>query len=171
MKKITFILVFILLIWCEKFPSNLPSGSVQTNNVFIEHVGTEYVSTEPPGNLLTATKVNVLFFKIRAEHFTPSSIEIYGRALIQGPPESREQSIHYRTDSIVLNPEGTNYTFNTLQTIQADSTYILVRPKFPTNEYSPFQGTQGMIEEISITEVWAYDAAGERIAVNFEYVH
>ncbi|MCJ7813388.1 hypothetical protein MUP95_08770, partial [bacterium] len=125
----------------------------------------------PPGNLLTATKVNVLFFKIRAEHFTPSSIEIYGRALIQGPPESREQSIQYRTDSIVLNPEGTNYTFNTLQTIQADSTYMLVRPKFPTNEYSPFLGTQGMVEEISITEVWAYDAAGERIAVNFEYVH
>ncbi len=169
MKHNTFILIFVFLISCEKFPSNLPSSSIQTNTVFIEHVGTEYVSIEPPGNLLNATKLNVLFFRIRAEHFTPSSIELYGRALIQGPPESREQSIYYRTDSLAFSPEGTNYTFNTIQTIQADSNYILIRPKFPTNEYSPFQGTQGMIREISITEVWAYDAAGERISVNFEY--
>lgn len=169
MKQVIIFFIFILFISCEKFPSN-PSGEpAPTESVYIEHVSTEYVSTEPPGDLLTATKVNVLVFTIRADYFTPISLEIYGRALMDGPPESREHSIHFRTDSLIFNPAETGYTFNTLEALQAGSSYTLVRPKFPTNEYSPFQGTQGMVEELSVTEVWAYDAAGNKFPVDFEY--
>lgn len=169
MKQVTLFFILIFFISCDKYPSNPPVDTAPTEFVFIEHVSTEYVSTEPPSDMLTATKVNVLSFKIRAERFTPSSLEVYGRALMEGPPESREHSIHFWTDSLVFNPVGTGYTFNTLQTVQPGSTYTLVRPKYPTNEYSPFQGNQGMVEELSITEIWAYDETGEKLSVNFEY--
>lgn len=170
MRKVATIFIFFIFISCDKYPSNPPHNSAPEELVFIEHVSTEYVSSEPPSDMLTATKVNVLSFNIRAEHFTPSSIEIYGRALMEGPPDSREHSIHFRSDSLVFNPVGTGYTFNTLQTVQSGSTYTLVRPKYPTNEYSPFQGNQGMVEELSITEIWAYDETGEKFSVNFEYL-
>ena len=169
MKQVIVLLIFIIFISCDKFPSNPSGDPVPTESVSIEHINTDYVSSEPPGELLTATKVNVLIFTIQAEHFTPTSLEIYGRAILDGPPEAREHSIHFRTDSLIYNPVETGYTFNTIEVLEAGSTYTLTRPKFPTNEYSPFQGTQGMVEDLSITEVWAYDSTGNKFSVDFEY--
>jgi len=160
-----FLLLFIFITSCEKFPSNPLMTSMKPETVFIKYLGTQYVPANPPAEGLVATKVNVLFFKIRIKNFETKALEIYGRTVIEGPPDSREHSLYFKTDTILVNPEETGYTFNTLGTVVPESTYTLVRAKFPTNEYSPFEGTQGEVKKVTITNIFAYDKNGKKFSV------
>lgn len=160
-----FLLIFIFTIGCEKFPSNPPKISQKPKTVFIKYLGTKYVPANPPAEGLVATKVNVLFFKIKIKNFETKALEFYGEAVIQGPPDSRNHFLYFKTDTILVNPEETGYIFNTFETVVPESTYTLVRAKFPTNEYSPFEGTQGKIENVTITDVFAYDENGKKFSV------
>jgi len=167
MKTMAIFLVLFFLVGCEFFPSN-PQDKVQNlETVYIEHCKTDYVSTEPPMDGVVATKVNVLTFQMRVKNFKPRALEFYGRAILDGPPESREHALCFRTDSVSLIPKDTGYIFNKLEEIDSESTYTLIRPKFPTNEYSPFCGTQGKVLKITITEVWAFNENYERFSVAF----
>ena len=160
------LLISIFITSCEKFPSNPPKVSQQKpKTIFIKYLGAKYVPANPPADGLVATKVNVLFFKIKIENFETSTLEIYGKTVIQGPPDSRKHSLYFKTDSIWVNPEETGYTFNTLETVKPGSTYTLVRAKFPTNEYAPFEGTQGKVKKVTITNVFAYDKNGGKFPV------
>ncbi len=160
-----FLLIFTFIIGCEKFPSNPPMTSMKPKTVFIKYLGTKYVPANPPAEGLVATKVNVLFFKIRIENFETKTLEFHGRTVIEGPPDSREHSLYFKTDTIWIDPEETGYTFNTLETVVPGSTYTLVRAKFPTNEYSPFEGTQGEVKKVTITNAFAYDENVEKFSV------
>lgn len=166
MRCVTVFLSVILLISCGQYPSN-PSKTLSPESkiVFLEHLSTDYVLANSPVEGIAATKVNVLSFSIRAENFMPKVLEFFGTALLDGPPESREHSIYFQTDTVFVNPEGTGYTFNTLKGLETGKTYTLVRPKFPTNEYSPFDSTQGMVTELTITEVWAIDGEKRKFSV------
>jgi len=166
MRYVTVFLSAILLISCGQYPSN-PSKTLTSESkvVCIEHLNTDYVLANSSVDGIAATKVNVLSFSIRAENFMPKALEFFGTALIEGPPESREHSIYFQTDTVFVNPEGTGYTFNTMEWLEPGKTYTLVRPKFPTNEYSPFEGTQGMVTELTITEVWAIDGEKRKFSV------
>jgi hypothetical protein len=166
MKRAFLVLLFFLVLTCDRFPSNPPETPQNSKVVFVEHFSTDYVPASPPVEGLLATKVNVMFFEMRVENFKPKAIEFYGWALIDGPPEYQKRAIHFRTDSLVLNPEETGYTFNAMEWIEPGSSYVFIRPKFPTNEYSPFEGTQGMVKEVTITEVWAFDENGEKFSVS-----
>ena len=163
---ILFFCVSVLVLSCGRFPSN-PAEPESVKTVFIEHRGTEYVPASSSVEGIAATKVNVLSFDIRAENFVPKTLEFYGVVILDGPPEYREHSLYFLTDTVFVHPEGTGYTFNTLDRIEQGKSYTLIRPKFPTNEYSPFEDTQGMVTELAITEVWAADESGQKFSVAF----
>ena len=170
MKHITCLLLVVLISACSKSPSD-PSSYKGHETVIIEHLGTEYVEADPPTSGLITTKVNVLSFRIRAENFHPTALEFYGRALLQGPPWNREHALYFRTDSLVMNVQINGFSFNTAQSIEPGSTYTLIRPKFPTNEYSPFAGMQGKVQQVTITEAWAINEQGERLSVALDTTH
>jgi hypothetical protein len=155
----------ILFIACEQIPLNPPKIPQNENTVYIEHINTEYIPVNPNIEGLIASKINLLFFNLKVENFTAKTIEIFGRAVLSGPPVEHEHGIHFRTDQVTYKPDETGYEFNEFDWIEPEKVYTLVRPKYPTNEYSPFQDMQGMILEIDVTEVWAYDEFGERIPV------
>jgi hypothetical protein len=164
MKHITSLLLILLVFACSKSPTE-PSPYGGRETVIIEHLGTEYVETDPPASGLITTKVNVLSFQIRAENFHPRAVEFYGRAILEGPPWNREHAIYFRTDSLIMNVQINGFSFNTAQSIEPGSTYTLIRPKYPTNEYSPFAGIQGKVQQITITEAWAINDEGGRFSV------
>ena len=168
MRYALLILIVLVAASCEQFPVNPIDGSQEPEMVLIEHFETDYVPAESSVEGIAATKVNVLSFHLKAENFNPKAIEVYGRAILEGSPGNQEHSIHFRTDSLWLNLSETGYEFNTLSTIQQGATYTLIRAKFPTNEYAPFEGLQGMVKELTITEVWAYDESGKFFEVEFE---
>ena len=162
MKRITLFFFAILFLNCSKSPTGTRFEPLA---VSIEHLGTEYVDADSTVDGLITTKVNILSFGIRSVNFRPKALEFYGRAIIHGPPENRVYAIHFRTDSVALNSTIAGFTFNIEEWIDPGSTYTLIRPKFPTNEYSPFQGLQGKVKEVSITEAWAFDENGNRFSV------
>jgi hypothetical protein len=94
-------------------------------------------------------------------------LEFCGRAFIQGPPQEQEHVVHFRTDEVVPKIQVSETEFNVVETIPAGEVFKLVRPKFPTNEYAPFSGSQGMIRSVEITKVWIIDDSGKRIQVSF----
>lgn len=145
---------------CEHFPLNPSREPLPEKTASIEHVRTEYVSAQAPSEGIAADKVNVLYFDIRVDNFKPVAVEFYGRAILEGPPGTNEHSIHFRTDSITLTPVATPYDFNILNSIDPGVTYSLLRAKFPTNEYAPFEGNQGKVTLLTITEAWAFDEDG-----------
>ena len=165
MKYGIIIFIAVLIVACDKFPANPSKIEPPEKTVFIEYTGTDYVSAESQVEGIIANKVNVLSFEIRIENFVTKSLEFYGKAILEGPPEYGEHSIHFSTDEVALNPEDTGYSFNTLEFIQSGPVYTVVRAKFPTNEYSPFSGTQGKVIQVEIIEVWAYDENGEQVSV------
>ena len=167
MKRTLFLLLIIPFLRCSDFSSD-SNDSRNDGTVFIRHTGTEYVETKPPGQGLVATKVNVLSFEIRTEDCQPRALEFYGRAEIQGPPGNREHGFCFRTDSVSLDAQITGYTFNTEARLDQGTTYVLMRPKYPTNEYAPFEGTQGKVIGVTITEVWAIDEYDNRCSVCLE---
>ena len=164
MKRSILILVSILFLSCSKLPFG-PEALKRPWAVIIEHSGTEYVEVDSSIQGLLSTKVNVLFFEITTKNFRPKALEFYGWATLHGPPENREHAVHFRTDSISMNPPVTGYAFHTQEWIEPGSTYTFQRLKFPTNEYSPFQGVQGMVKKVTITGVWAYNENGIRFSV------
>lgn len=161
---LTFALCFLVL-GCEHYPSNPPKIDT-TMRAYVRHSGTEYVPSVPPVEGIAADKVNVLCFELQIENFTPMVLEIYGRVELEGPPSSQEHSLYFRTDSLVIVPEETEYTFDTFPFIMPGAKYSILRAKYPTNEYAPFEGNQGMVKSVTITEVWAYDAEGNRFSVD-----
>ena len=165
MKYLGVLLGVLTMVACDQFPLNPSKTPAPEKVVIIDHFQTEYVDAESPAEGVAATKVNVLSFHLKAENFEPVALEIYGRATLEGPPGDQEHSIHFRTDCLEFNPVETGYTFNTLQSIEAGSTYTLIRAKYPTNEYAPFEENQGRVKDMKFTEVWAFDAEGNSFAV------
>ena len=160
MKVAVVLCVALAFVACENFPLNPSIEPLSEKTASIEHVRTEYVPAQAPIDGIAADKVNVLYFNLRVDNFKPVAVEFYGRAILEGPPVSEEHSIHFRTDKLTLEPVATDYEFNILSTIDPGVTYSLLRAKFPTNEYAPFEGEQGKVKMLTITEAWAFDEDG-----------
>ena len=165
MKNTIIVMMMLLAVACERFPANPPKDFPAEPVVHIQHLDTEYVTVDTTINGIAADKVNVLTFYIKAENLMANALEFYGLVVFAGPPDSIEHVVHFRTDDLSYELNGTGYNFNILEWVRSESSYILVRPKFPTNEYSPFEGVQGKIESLTITEVWAYPENGEKVSV------
>jgi len=162
------VMIFIglgMLLSCERFPSAPEDGSLNSPTVFLKKGDINYIDTVSPFTGLVATKVNLVDFRVSVSNFEADALEFYGNVVLNGPPDSATHSIHFRTDLLSTNLKIQGYTLNTLDEIKADTTYRLFRAKFPTNEYAPFAGTQGMILSLKITHCWAYLADGSRVAV------
>ena len=160
MKVAVILCVALTLVACEHFPLNPSKEPLPSKVATIGHVLTEYVSAQAPIDGIAADKVNVLYFNLRVDNFKPVAVEFYGRAILEGPPGNNEHSIHFRTDTINLTPVESPYHFNILNSIDPGVTYSLLRAKFPTNEYAPFEGDQGKVTLLTITEAWAFDEGG-----------
>ncbi len=167
MKVILLCLLLLCAVSCERFPTNPPLTLPPGPSVTIEHLETDYVTVDTSINGIVSNKVNVLSFYMKTEHLTAKALEIYGRAVMEGPPDDVEHAILFRTDNVAFDIDGTGYDFNTLDWVYPESEFTLVRPKFPTNDYAPFSGDQGKIVSVTVTEVWAYDEKGNKISVNF----
>ena len=166
MKTVAIGCCILLFAACERFPANPPTDYPPEPRITIEHLSTDYVPVDTTITGIASDKVNVLMFHIKAENFTAKAIEFYGTAVMAGPPDSVEHVVHFRTDDLNYSLNGTGYEFNTLDQVDPDLSYILVRAKFPSNEYAPFDGIQGMIESITITEVWGYSQTGEKFTAS-----
>ena len=160
MQTARFFLLALFLVSCETFPTNTVRIESPAEEVSVHHIGTEYVPVNGSIEGLLATKVNVLQFSVRVRNCSPVALECYGRLKMEGSPEEQEHSIRFRTDIVDCVPIETGCTFNTLSTIEPETSYTLLRPKFPTNEYAPFMGDRGKVSEVTITEVWAFDEHG-----------
>ncbi len=165
MKRGLIVVLMVLIAGCSNYPSNPPKDSLLPKQVFIEHIGTDYVPATPPFSGLEATKVNVVKFKITVYNFQPEALEFYGIAHMQGPPDGLEHVIYFRTDDLTYELNDIGYEFEKLGCIEPDSTYIFMRPKFPTNDYLPFDGEQGKIIDVNIIDVWAYMGSSKKISV------
>lgn len=156
------ITISLLIFGC----TNSPTESYEKlPTVTINHVTTDYVQAEPPGGGLVATKVNILTFTIDVTYSQPKAIEFYGQMVLHGPPENQVQAIYFRTDTLAITPKVPGFAFHKHSTIEPGSTYTLVRPQFPTNEYAPFDGTQGMLKDLKITNAWAIDELGMKTLI------
>lgn len=165
MKKRWFLLLPLLIFGCEQYPSNPPIPSQDKPTVIIEHTHTDYVEIENYIDGLSTNKVNILSFKITIGDFNAKAIEFYGRAKLEGPPDMGDHDLHFRTDLVMSKLANPDYVFETLDNIQPETTYYIMRPKFPTNEYSPFSDQQGMLLSLTLTEAWAIDANGDKFLV------
>lgn len=163
--KSNLFLMTIVLMACERFPNNPPLPGPE-EQVQIQHLGTEYLNSNSPEPGLVADKVNVLTFEIKS-NVSADAFEILGRAVMEGPPEDQEHVIHFRTDQVLCSVEGCEVRFNTIGGIVTGDIHQLIRPKFPTNEYAPFRGSQGKIKSIEIIEIWALDDEGSRAQITF----
>jgi hypothetical protein len=161
------LLIMFVISQCSSFPSNPNDSSSVEKWVEIKHVQTEYITTETSVSGLAADKVNLLSFEIQANNFDAAALEVYGRVILEGPPYGREHNLHFRTDKLLQTEAVTGVC---IQTIQSDLPYLLVRSKYPTNEYSPFSGDQGKVVEVELTNVIAYDADGNAKDVPFNIV-
>ena len=158
-------LLVILITACENFPTNPLKDGEDVITVNIEHINTAYVETETPVEGIASDKVNILSFQFKVENFNPKAIEFFGIVVFDGPPEQEEHALHFRTDTLSYDLDIVGYEFNTLNCIESEAIYTLNRPKYPTNNYSPFEGDQGKIIEITFTEIWAIDQNDEQIPV------
>ena len=168
MKKWLLFLPVIVFVVCDSFPTNPPKTPAQEPLVCIELASTDYVSVEAPGEGIVATKVNILTFEVSVRNFQPKALEFYIKAEFEGPPDSQDHMILFRTDEVTYNLEETGYNFILLDQVSSDTIYTLNRSKYPTNEYAPFEGDQGRILTIQIIEVWAISEIGEKYSVNFQ---
>jgi hypothetical protein len=165
MQAVRAFLLALLIVGCNSFPTNTIDHEFPVKQVYLEHLSTDYVPIQDCVEGLLATKVNVLSFSVRVKNFQPVALEFYGRLKMEGSPEAQEHSIRFRTDTVDLVPEAAGFTFNTLMALKPETQYTLLRPKFPTNEYAPFQGDQGKVIKVTITEAWAFDESGESFTV------
>ena len=155
----------LVLMTCGKVPQNPTADQDGPKQVKIQQLETEYVPATPATDGILADKVNVIKLEFEAVNFSAKSLEFFGRAEFEGPPDDREHAIHFRTDTV--DPLcGEDIQFNVLQQVQRSSRYVLARPKFPTNEYAPFEGEQGKITRWIITEAWGYDENQNRFSIS-----
>jgi len=159
------VLLLVLIASCEKFPSNPEKDGVGSGWVQIQHVDTDYITTQTTLSGLAAKKVNLLTFEIQANHFDAQALEVFGRVILEGPPYEREHNLHFRTDQLLQQEDGSGDCYDN---IHAELPYQLVRSKFPTNEYSPFIGDQGKVKQVIITNVIAYDSHGNAVNIPVE---
>jgi hypothetical protein len=164
-KSILFLSLCTILLFCDEYPPNPVDVKIELKGVSVRHTETDYIPVNPPVKDMMATKVNVLVFRFVVNGIELKALEFYGKAIVAGPPEGRMYAVHFRTDSLGLIPEGTHYHFNIIDKIEPDSTYVIVRPQYPTNEYSPFIGDRGKIVSIIINEVWAYREDGTMMPI------
>lgn len=160
MIRLLLIVAVLLAAACDQFPNN-PSNEPNLRSVKIEHTGTEYIDTHSDIEGILATKVNILQFHITAKYFDAEAIEFIGRAQMINGADTTWHSLHFRTDSLCEQMDGSGFDFNRVDHIYPDSSYDLMRPKFPPNEFSPFQGNQGKIVSVEITGAWACNGDGE----------
>jgi hypothetical protein len=165
-KSIGLLLICAFLVFCDEYPPNPVEVNLVPDGVIVQCIKTDYIPVNPPAEGMTATKVNVLSFQFAIEGKEVKVLEFYGRAIVAGPPEGRICAVHFRTDSLGLIPEGTDYPFNIIDEIEPDSTYLMIRSQYPTNEYSPFVGDRGKIVSIEIDEVCAYRKDGTIMSVS-----
>jgi hypothetical protein len=156
--------LILVVLCCDKSPQNPSLNGDDRKQVRIQQLETEYVPATPPTDGILADKVNVLRFEFEALNFSADRLEFFGRAEFEGPPDDREHAVHFRTDSV--DPLcGEDIEFNILEQVRCSSRYILSRPKFPTNEYAPFEGEQGKIKQWVIYEAWGYDENQNRFSI------
>jgi hypothetical protein len=160
------ITAFVVALACADYPSNPVKVQPENKTVSIQLTGTQYIPVDPPGEGLVARKVNVLCFEVRADNFQARAIELIGKAMIEGPPETREHAFHFRTDKVDSIVPNAPVVFNVLDSVKPETTYTILRFQFPMNEYSPFANTQGMVSSVTIDEVWGYDGQGTRFPVD-----
>ena len=166
-RNVLALVCLVLFVSCDILSVSPLEGDASSERVFIDHNLTEYVPANPPQAGMTATKTNVLFFSIQVQNLECSAIEFFGRAVLEDDPGEEEHSIHFRTDMVQFNPTETGYTYNTLDQILPNTTYPIIRCKFPTNEFYPFDGDKGKVKCITITKVWAIDENGESWTIPF----
>ena len=165
-KSIWLMSLCAFLLFCDDYPSNPDEIKPLSDGVILQQIKTEYIPVNPPAEGMTATKVNVLSFQFAVKGKEVKALEFYGKAIVAGPPEGRIYAVHFRTDSLGLTPDDTDYSFNIIDQIEPESTYTIIRPQYPTNEYSPFIDDRGKIVSIEISEVWAYRKDGTITSVS-----
>jgi hypothetical protein len=161
------LIAITLFVTCEKFPSNPAQIREEARIASVTLAETRYIQVDPPGEGLVASKVNILCFKVRA-NFSARSMELIGKAKVEGPPETREHAFHFRTDQVDSMVPNASVVFNVLNSVEPETDYVLFRYQFPMNEYSPFANDQGKVSSVTIDEVWAVDPEGNRFPVNLD---
>lgn len=168
MRQWLLLMAFTLFLTCEKFPSNPVKVQPDVKIASVTLAETRYIPVDPPGDGLVAKKVNILRFRVQALNFGAKSIELIGKAMIEGPPETKEHAFHFRTDQVDSMVPNTSVVFNVLNSVEPETVYTVFRYQFPMNEYSPFANTQGMVRSVTIDEVWGVDLQGNRFPVNLD---
>lgn len=167
MIRLLLVVAVLIVAACDQFPGN-PSTEPVRRSLKIEHGGTQYVDVHSNIEGVQATKVNILEFRILAENFEADAIEFIGRAQMINGADTTWHALHFRTDSLCEQMNNSDHSFNQLGHIYPDSAYELIRPKFPPNEFSPFQGNQGKVVFVEITGAWACDENGIQIQIPLE---
>ncbi|MCK5148862.1 hypothetical protein KAR48_19060 [bacterium] len=160
MRKLTFILLALVVMGCERFPTNVGDLESDEPLLSIDHLSTEYMTTATDMEGIISDKINILTFRVMAENCKLSVVEFIGTVTLNGPPGSAEQAIRFRTDKLYTVISGLEIPLEEITEILQGQEYIFKRPVFPTNEYSPFENEQGMVKTVNITEIWAYDTTG-----------
>jgi hypothetical protein len=150
---------------CVKFPSNPSKDAPPAMEVFVEFVEAKYIPLPQKVDGLVADKMNVLTFKFRTLNCETAALEFMGTAVLEGPPDGQEHNLSFRTDRLDVEASQNGLTWNVLRSVKADTPYTLARCKIPMNEYEPFNGDQGKVRKVTIHQVWAIDAAGNRVPV------
>lgn len=165
MKAFVLVLFALCILGCEQYPSNPPLEQDADPFIQIVHKATDYVeaTSNIPG--IAADKTNILLFEFEIANFETVAMEVLGIVTLEGMDEKKEHTIHFYTDQILVEPQGTDYELNTLDKLVPESTYTLIRSKFPPNEYAPFKNDMGRIKTLKFCEVWAYNASGEKQSI------
>jgi hypothetical protein len=156
----------LTLLACEHYPSN-PEIKADLRLVRIDHLSTRYVPIDPPVDGLVARKVNILEFSVAVENLTTSALEFRGKAVISGPPETKEHAFRFRTDRLDPVVPDAGVPFAVFASIDTGTAYVFYRFQIPMNEYSPFAQGQGMVTALTIDEVFAIDERGASCRVPF----
>ncbi|NQT27014.1 hypothetical protein HQ585_16785 [candidate division KSB1 bacterium] len=144
---------------------NPPKEPAPEKQVVVRHLQTDYISVTNTESELITDKVNLLTFQITPENIDCKALEFCGRATLFGPPSQQEHVLHFRTDQAINNTEGIETKPNVIENIMSGSTITLFRIKYPTNEYSPFEGDQGKIQSLEILDAWIIDKSENRTPV------
>ena len=142
---------------CAEYPVNPPKDPEPEKRVVVQHVETQYLPVTETGSGLITNKINLLTFRIIPEQIDCKALEFCGRTILCGPPVHEEHVLHFRTDQAINDTEDIDVQPNIIDHIQPDSAILLFRIKYPTNEYAPFEGDQGMVQSLDILDCWMID--------------
>ncbi len=164
MKSLFVVFTALVLLGCEQYPTNPSKEEANEPAIQIMHKVTDYVDATSTVDGVAANKTNVMIFEFEIDNFEATAIEILGTVVLEGNDE-KEHAIRFWTDQILVQPEGTQYEFNTIDDLLPESTYTMIRSKFPPNEYAPFEGDMGKVKSLKFCEVWAYDELGDKESI------